>query len=294
MAVLSNDTVRSDITEIVPAERFERALQFANLPEPVFLKIAWAEAVPSGVGSTCNLPSVSADSVPAGTKTEGDEFSRVTLDTSEATITSGYVGFGRFMSYEAINDAAFDIVAISTENAVRYLMDRLDADGFVLNDSLSSAETHAGAALTDEHVLQALTTYMLLDVSKGATKAIVLNPKQIGDWTKDLSQSGGAYLGGDAASASVAALIGPDAGFMGVKHGCQVWVSNNCPVAAGDATGALVPMGMLSPLALRSWAPLTIKQEDFPQRAGIDVWYSLRYGVALANQNGVKIISDGA
>ena len=294
MAVLSNDTVSSDIAEIIPSERISQALQYANLPEPVVLRIGWSEAVPPGTGATCNLPSVSADAVPAGNKTEGDEFARVTLETSELTVTGGYVGFGRFMSYEAINDAAFDVVAISTQNAVRYIMDRIDADGFVLNDSLTSAESHAGAALTDEHVLQALTTYMLLDVSKGAPKALVLNPKQIGDWTKDLSQSGGAYLGGDAASQSVAQLIGPDAGFMGVKHGCQVFVSNNCPVAAGDATGCLVPMGTFSPLAFRSWDPLRVQQENVPGRTGVDVWYSVRYGFALANQNGVKIISDGA
>lgn len=293
MAVLSNDTTRSDITEVVPAERIEASLQQANLPIPIFPSIAWADVVPPGVGSTCNLPTLSADAVPSGNKTEGDEFAGVTLDTSEVTITGGYVGFSRFLSIESINDAAIDVVAASTMNAMRYLMDRLDTDGFVLNDSLTTNETHAGVALTDAHVQSAITKYMLLDASPGPM-VLVLNPKQIGDWSLDLSQSGGAYLGGDAESARVGAMIGPAAGFKGVKHGCEVYVSNNCPVASGDATGILCLKGMFSPLAMRSWAPLKVEQQLKPERQQVWLTYSLRYGVGLANQNGVKIISDGA
>jgi hypothetical protein len=294
MAVLANDTVRSDITEAVPAERLEASLQQPNLPEPVFTRICWGEAVPAGVGSTCNLLSVSDETVPSGTKTEGDEFAGVTFDTAEVTITGGVVGYARFISYEAINDAAIDVIGQSSALAVRKIVDRLDADGFVLNDSLTTNETHAGAATLDEHILSALTKFMLLDADPGLSLALVLHPKQIGDWTKDLSQSGGAYLGGDAASAATASMIGPHAGFKGVRHGCQVYVSNNCPVAAGDATGCLVPMGMFSPLAMRSWRPLTVQMEDVPLRQQVRLVYAIRYGVGLANSNGVKIITDGA
>jgi hypothetical protein len=204
------------------------------------------------------------------------------------------VGYARFISYEAINDAAIDVIGQSSALAVRKIVDRLDADGFVLNDSLTTNETHAGAATLDEHILSALTKFMLLDADPGLSLALVLNPKQIGDWTKDLSQSGGAYLGGDAASAATASMIGPHAGFKGVRHGCQVYVSNNCPVAAGDATGCLVPMGMFSPLAMRSWRPLTVQMEDVPLRQQVRLVYAIRYGVGLANSNGVKIITDGA
>jgi hypothetical protein len=293
MAVLANDTVRSDITEVVPAERIEASLQQANLPVPVFPTIAWADVVPPGTGSTCNLPSVSADTVPAGTKTEGDEFAGVTLDTSEVTITGGYVGYSRFISYESIHDTAIDVVAVSTMTATRYIIDRLDTDGFVLNDSITEDETHAGIATTDEHILSAITKYNLLDAPAGQM-VLVLNPKQIGDWALDISQSGGAYLGSDAESARVASLTTVGQGFKGVRHNCQVYMSNNLPVAAGDATGILCIAGMFSPLAMRSWAPLRVQQQDKPERQQVWLTYSVRYGVALANDNGVKIITDGA
>lgn len=294
MAVLANDTVRSDITEAVPSERLEASLQQPNLPVPVFTQICWADTVPSGVGSTCNLLSVSDETVPSGVKTEGDEFAGVTFDTAEVTLTGGTVGYARFISYEAINDAAIDVIGQSSALAVRKIVDRLDTDGFVLNDSLTTNETHAGVATTDEHILSAITKFMLLDADPGLSLALVLNPKQIGDWTKDMAQSSGAYLGGDAQSQAVGSMIGPHAGFKGVRHGCQVYVSNNCPVASGDATGALVPMGMFSPLAMRTWRPLTIQMEDVPLRQQVRLVYAIRYGVGLANSNGVKIITDGA
>lgn len=296
MAVVGNTTVRSNVTEIVPAEWIQASIIRVKRPSPLFVSLANVDIVPAGVGSTVNIPRQSEQAVPAGTKTEGDVFTIVQMDTSEDTMTGGFVGYTVRISYETIHDAKFDMLDLATTEAIAGLMNRVDSDGFALCSSLSNVGVDVGtAALTDADVQEAVRQFNEQNPIVSGMPVGVLNAKQLLDWSLDLAQNGGTPLGADAQSQQAAALGTFGQGLKGIRHGVAWYLSNNIPVATGEATGFIGASGALSPFWLRSWQELMIKQEDVPTYASVDVTYMLRYGVAIADDDqAVSITSDGA
>lgn len=296
MAVPAGTTVRSSVTEIVPAEWIQASIIRVKRPAPLFVSIANVDVVPAGKGSTVNIPRLGAITVTASVKTEGDNFTIQIMDTDEDTMTGGFVGMIVRLSYEAIHDSAFDLLDLATTEALAGLMNRVDTDGFALASSLSNVGVDVGtAALTDADVQEAVRQFSEQNPILSGMPVGVLNAKQLLDWSLDLSQNGGQALGGDTQSAEMAKLIGPQQGFKGVRHGVAWYLSNNIPVATGEATGFIAASGPLSPFWLRSWQELLIKQEDKPDYASVELTFMLRYGVAIADdEQAVSITSDGA
>lgn len=296
MAVPSNTTVRSNVAEIVPAEWIQDSMIRVKRPKPLFALVCNAGVVPPGKGSTVNIPSIAAIDPPAGSKTEGDVFTVVQMDTGEDTMTGGFVGHQVRLSYEAIHDSAFDLLDLATAESMAGLMNRVDADGFALTASLANVGVDVGTSgLTDADVQEAVRQFSEQNPMLDGMPIGVLNAKQFLDWSLDLAANGGAALGADAQSAEVAKLIGPDAGFKGVRHGVAWYQSNNIPVATGEATGYIGVAGKLSPFWLRSWQELRVVQEDDPDYASVKLTFMIRYGVAVVDDDqAVSITSDGA
>lgn len=293
MAVLGNSTVSSSVTESIPAEDIEQALQLAPLPPTTFIPIAWAGVVAPGRGADVKLLTEDSETVPAGGKTEGDEFTLVEYTLAERNVTPNVVGYGRFISDESVHDSQLNIVQVTTNKAVRFIFNRVDVDGLALLTSLTTNETAAGIATTEDHVQNAIAKFQALN-KDGSNVALILNHIQLRDLNKDIRASGGAFLGGDTASEEVRRLLGPNTGFKGVYSNMSVFVSPNVGKTGNDAIGGIVPMGEFGPLAIRSWEPLSVAQQYQPLRHGNIVAYSVRYGVAVANLlNGVKIITNG-
>lgn len=290
-------TTSTSFTEAIPAERIEQKLQEAQLPVDVGLAVAWADTVPAGSGPTVRL--LREDGLTgapqAGTKTEDAEFNLIEHTLSEATCTAGTVGYSARPTYEMLNDATIDALGSIIRNGLRHLANRADVDLLALLTSFTPIANFAGLALTDARVLTALATFHAANPNITGMIAMVINHIQHRDWTQDLSQLGAGYLGGDAESARVAALIGPTQGFKGSKHGMACFMSTNVPVAGGDASGAIFPMGDMGPIAFRSWRPATVEQFPVPRRQSLELTISARYGVAHSNPgNGVELLSDGA
>jgi hypothetical protein len=290
-------TTSTSFTEAIPAERIEAALQKAQLPVSAGLAVAWTDVVPKGSSNVVRL--IREDGLTgapvAGTKTEDAEFSLIEHTLSEASCTAGTVGYSARPTYEMLNDSSVDALGSIVGNGMRHLMNRIDSDLLALLTSFTPIASFAGLALTDARVLTALATFHAQNPNMTGQIAFVLNHIQLRDWTQDLASMGAGYLGGDAESARVAQMIGPAQGFKGVKHGLAVIMSTNVPVAGGDASGAIFPMGDMGPIAFRSWREATVQQFDIPRRQSIEITISARYGVAHANPgNGVEVLSDGA
>lgn len=296
MAVPSNTTVRSNVAEIVPAEWIQDSIIRVKRPKPLFALLCNTDVVPPGKGSTVNIPSVAALDPPAGSKTEGDVFTVVQMDTGEDTMTGGFVGHQVRLSYEAIHDSAFDVLDLATSESMAGLMNRVDSDGFALCSSLANVGVDVGtSALTDADVQEAVRQFNEQNPNFDGMPVGVLNAKQFLDWSLDLSANGGTALGGDAQSNEMAKLIGPEAGFKCVRHGVAWYQSNNIPVATGEATGFIGVAGKLSPFWLRSWQELRVVQEDDPDYASVKLTFMIRYGVAVVDDDqAVSITSDGA
>jgi hypothetical protein len=296
MAVPGNTTVRSNVTEIVPAEWIQGSIIRVKRPSPLFVSLANVDVVPAGRGSTVNIPTLNAITVTAGVKTEGDVFTVQQMDTAETTMTGGFVGMTVRLTYEAIHDAAFDMLDLATTEALAGIMNRIDSDGFALCSSLTNVGVDVGtAALVDADVQEAVRQFHENNPIVSGMPVGVLNAKQLLDWSLDLSQNGGAQLGADEASRQAHALGSYGQGFKGIRHGVAWYLSNNIPVATGEATGYIGASGPLSPFWLRSWQEIQVKQEDDPTYASVALTYMVRYGVAIADQaQAVSITSDGA
>ena len=93
---------------------------------------------------------------------------------------------------------------------MRLLANRVDVDGLALLSSLVPIASFAGLATTDQRMISALATYHAANPNDdGSMIAFVGNHIQFRDWTSDLAALGAGYLGGDAESNTVAAMIGP-------------------------------------------------------------------------------------
>lgn len=290
-------TTSTSYTESILAEMIEERVQKIHLAPPVFFSVADVKAVPAGAGATVRLLRSESISAPvAGTKTEDAEFNLVEHTLAEASVSVGTVGYSARPTYELLNDSSIDAMSIIIRDGYALLGNRMDSDGLALTTSFTPIASFAGLALTDARVITALATYHAANPNdEGRMPAFVLNHIQLRDWTNDLASSGGGHLGGDAESAAVAQLIGPARGYKGVKHGLAVFMSTNVPVAGGDASGAIFPMGDGGPLAFRSWRGATVEADKIPRRQSIELTISARYGVAIADpSNGVEVLSDGA
>lgn len=290
-------TTTTSYTEAVLAEMIEQRVAGIRLAVPVGLSVADVQPVPPGSGQTIRLlrsDSISAPS--AGAKTEDAEFSLVEHTLSEGTVTVGTVGYSARPSYELLNDASIDALGTIIRDGYKLLANRMDSDILALLPSFVPIASFAGLATTDARVITAMATYHGQNPNdEGTMPAFVINQIQHRDWVNDLAASGGAFLGGDAESARVAGLIGPGRGYKGVKHGMAVFMSTNVPVAGGDASGAIFPMGDGGPVAFRSWRGAQVEADKIPRRQAIELTISARYGVGLADTaNGVEFLSDGA
>lgn len=290
-------TTTTSFTEAVPAERIEQIVQEIQLAVPVGPAVSWVEAVPAGAGQTVRLLRSDSISAPdAGAKTEDAEFNLVEHTLSEATCTVGTVGYSARPSYELMNDATIDSLATIIRDGLQLLANRQDSDLLALLPSFTPIANFAGLPLTDARVLTALALYWAANPNDaGKMVALVLNHIQMRDWGLDLAALGAGMLGGDAESARVAQLLGPARGFKGMKHNMAVFMSTNVPVAGGDASGGIFPMGKGGPLAMRVWRGARVEQFPIPRRQALEITISARYGVAHANPgNGVELLSDGA
>lgn len=290
-------TTTTSFTEAVLAEMIEERVQDMHIPKGVFLSVADVKGVPGGSGGTVRILRQDLISAPvAGTKTEDAEFNLIEHTLSEATASVGTVGYSARPSYELIADASIDALSVIINSGMRLLANRVDVDGLALLTSLVPIASFAGLALTDQRMISAIATYHATNPNdEGSMPCFVGNHIQFRDWTSDLAALGAGYLGGDQESKVVAEMIGPGRGFKGVKHGLACFMSTNVPVAGGDASGGIFPMGDGGPLALRSWRGATIEIEKIPRRQAVEITISNRYGVTVSDtSNGVEVLSDGA
>jgi hypothetical protein len=276
-------TVLANLLSVTPTEMIERALP-AKIPIPIALALAWAAAVGKGSGNNIQIPRWLAPTVPAGTKAENDEFPLAEMDSDHENISGGWVGYSDLVSSEADMHTVENVLAAVIRTGERMIRNRVDVDGLAMLAFADNDEDNTGNALTDDMVLDALALYDTLNINETASgRGLPLTPGMHRAWVDDLKTNGGDHLGGDAESERIAAFFGARMGFIGVRHGVQLFKSNNLSLTGADANTAILPLGEGGPLAYRVWSPVMWEEEWMPRRKAWEITLSANYAWGLAD-----------
>lgn len=285
----------ADLADIVPSEDIEAALA-PHLPPPLALALAWAKPVGKGSGNNVVIPRFDNITIPAGTKVESAEFALVATTTSSENMSGGWVGHADRVSWEADNHGLIQAVQSVVGVGVMHLRNRVDVDGLAELANATTDGNHTGVALTDDFVLEDVALFESLDPHETpGGRGIVLSVGQVVDWVQDLKANGGEQIGGDAESERLAKMMGIRQGYRGVRHGLQVFASNNVSTAGADANGAILQMGDRGALAYRVWSPIDWEGEWEPRRKAWMVTIAANYGWGLSDpDNIIGVISLAA
>lgn len=284
MAAVTSATKLSSQTELVPSERIRQFVYEYNYAPLTALAVAAVEPMGQGQGGTVAIPRWAVVSVPAGTKTETDEFSIAEVTTDETTISPAYVGLYIHVSDELQNRRMGNAMAASTAQSIRAVENRVDSDGLGLFTSCSNTESFTGLAFTEERFSTAAATFMALN-PVGDRFACVMSHGMFRDFKNSIKNNGGAAFGNDVLASQIAAMVGPKAGFKGTWDGFEIYVSSNVPTTSADSNGAMLVAGDMGPLIIVSEEPIGVETERFPKRKGTEATIAASYAWGLGKQD---------
>lgn len=242
---MANETTLSLLTETVPTEDINTFVQSYEYALPVGQIVAWAR--PSPLGSVAvRFPRWNqvnaATGVPAGTKTEGASFTRVTVDQTESSITPGLVGLEMALTDEVQRAAGIEggVMAGVIIEALNAMSDRIDTD--VLSSSTSATNT-AGATgdnFTVSKFNAATAAYRALNIPAGPMGTAFIAHS---DAIRDLTESWGTSSAPFQTNHALGAAFGPTPGYHGQYLGFQVFESSNVPAEAPGWSNGMTPIG---------------------------------------------------
>lgn len=250
---MANETVASSYTETISAEWINHFIRAVRLPARAGQAVCWTRG---SVGSIpVRFPREDTLSVPAGTKTEVSDFSRVELTQSESSITPGIVGFevqlsdemlAGFQAHQALaridgSGASFDPNNVPMSIVVKCLdalMNRVDKD--ILAASTSSTQ-QTGAitdALTREKWHAATAVYRALELNGAYGHAFVGSHSAFRELSKDENLSAAQQAGSQDFRGS-----GPISGYLGKYYGFDMFESGNVADETTGKSNIMTPIG---------------------------------------------------
>ena len=288
MTALSTYMGTSEATELIPTELLSTFVQAYEYPVPVGLQIAWAR--PGRGNIPVRFPRWnqlnSGSGVPAGTKSETDVFTDVTLDFAESTITPGIVGFRLPISDESEAGAIIGVQAGAVIQAILALVDRIDSD--VLSSSTSA--TNSTGSVSDVFTLSkmraACAAYKALEVPPSPMGvAIALHHNGAAALLESLGSSAATMLKNPADSLA----FGTQPGYLGSLFGVQIYESANVPAESTGHSNPMTPIGFqqsgLGIVMNRVPEVIPTRGDDAENRKVTYLVCSAWYGTGVTNPN---------
>lgn len=275
----------TDVQEIIPTEFIRTAVEHAKLPPPTGISVV---AVIGSRGSIpVRFPRFNALAVPAGTKTEGDDFTLIETDTEEESITPGLVGFGYRVSDEVVAGAVVGVPANLLEASLMATLNRIDSDihaGSTAATLITGTDTDIMTAANVRSAMHAAIANDL--IPDGVQTALVLSEDAWQDFDNDLSNRNASLIQDDA----MGLLLGPRAGFKGRFRDMNVFVSKNVATTGSGRSNYITIMGDRSGLGLvlneRPNARPT-RGDSMELAAGFQVVYRAWYGAGMRNRESI-------
>lgn len=245
MAAPSTQTDTTSVTELIPTEELPSFVdEYGYTPRTGIL----VASLSPGLGSVAHrFARWDVIAVPAGTKSEGDDFTQVEVTTAEESITPGIVGFEVALTDEVLAAAMGGLrvpagqipVAFALE-CIAALSDRMDAD--ILSSSTSATNT-AGATtdtFTREKFSAAAAAYRALQIpnSEMMEHAFVGHHDAFRDLDADEVVTTAAR-----AATSEFRVLGAKSGYIGPYGGFQLFESGNVAAEGAGWSNLMTPMG---------------------------------------------------
>lgn len=245
MAALSTYTGTTELEEIVPTEEIESYIYGANYPVGVAMQIAWARNSPAG-SVAVKFPRFNAITVPAGTKTQTDVFTDVSIDMAEESITPGIVGFRMPISHEIIRAANSGVPAGVLDECMIALLNRMDVDLC----GASTSASNATGAITDTFTLakfrSAVAAWKALEVRNSARVALVLDHGPAKALLDSLHESGASMAMSPGDSLALSSM----SGLLGTLHTFAIFEDLNVAAESTGRSNFMTTMGNNGGLAL--------------------------------------------
>lgn len=290
MAALSTFTGTTEGAEVIPTELIPFFIQGFEYPRTVGLGIAWARPGQGSIPS--RFPRWGEVTVPAGTKTESDQFSEANVDAAEESVTPGLVGFRFALSDEFTVQSVGGIPATALREAMSALGNRMDED--ILGASTSA--TNQAGSVSDEYTLSRfhddLAVYWALNIPPATMGTALV-----------LSHVGGQQLAASVANSGAPLArnegdtigLGPEGGFLGRLYQIQVFATANVPNESTGASGMLTPIGMQQSfygLVVQEMPGARRTRGDDAENRAVDFWhFRAWYGAGMTNRNrGLEIL----
>lgn len=249
MTALTTFTGVSDLTEIIKTEEIDNFIASYQYTPRVGEQVAWMKpgapksTIPVKFPRWKRLNAQTTPGVPAGAKSETDVFTDVDIDTTEGSVTPGYVGFRLPVSDEAMANAGATIgqgfEASLLAECFSAMLDRMDAD--IL--AVSAGATTTAGAITDNFTLDKLNagiaTYRATNPPDGGAHAFVGHNDAFRDLIASTTSSTSPF---NAAVAS-AMNLGAIAGYKGNYAGIEMFESGNVVAESTGWSNFLTPMG---------------------------------------------------
>lgn len=237
MAAPSTQIDTTSVTELIPTEEIGAWLDGYGYPLGVGLLVA---AIIPGTGSIpMRSPRWDQLSVPAGTKSEGDDFTQVEMTTSEESATPGIVGFETSLTDEVVAGRV-GIREAHLIEAVTSLSNRMDADILAASTSATNTVGTTGGIFTRQYFSAAAAAYRALEIPGGEMfdHAFVLHH----DAVRDLDDDEVVTAAAKAASDNFR-ILGAAAGYLGAYGGFQLFESGNVAAEAPGWSNFATPIG---------------------------------------------------
>lgn len=283
----------ASVPDFVPVEKIEGAIaRGLNLAPNTILSLVDTGTVGDGEGNNVQLTLDAQDvEIPDGTVGELEEAPIIDFGSDSVNITDGTVRFGFIVSNRLQQSGKIKAMERATFLGTRYLMRRIDLDGFSLFSSFANVSNFTGNDLTEARWLQAMFAYETQepDTAGGGT-AFIAGSTQYLDWSSDINANGGNWTAAEKASAEIEQLMRPGSGYVGMRHGVALFKTNNCPTTGTDRLAAFLAIGMTSPIAYRNWEPVQVSIEWDNSRDAYIVWFKCRYGFALVRDAEARVV----
>ena len=238
---MANETVASGVEELIPTEKIGAWVQGYPRAPRTFETVGWLQYEPELGSVPFRFPRAQAFAVPAGTKTEAAEFTRVAFTTAESSITPGIVGFELAITDESAKSSVLgrgfspQIVA----ETVEALQDRKDSDGLA---SIASATNTMGAesdSFTLDHLVNALGQWAALNNRSGPMgDCAIIRSSSYTALMRDIIATSG-----PAAAVGAAGMFGTSSGYKTEYLGCHIFTTSNVPAHGAGYSNCVTGIG---------------------------------------------------
>ncbi len=292
MAVISNATTTTSLTEVVKSEEISTIVLEANRSAPIANAISWYRDASDIRSLTFTQTIWERALVPtseASGKAESDEFAVTEQTMAQVQVSHADVGIYKWLSDQARRRTVLsDVVAELVRQSIIEMFDQWNEDLLANITSATNASSFAAAPLTLANWGTARAAFLAQNPN-GERFAFAGHNDQFRDLTADLRATGGSIWAGSHGDQASGIMSNVQGGFRGFFEGFELYESGLIPAFDGSNwSGAMCSAGNLGALMFVGWTKIMTESRRVPTRKGDELVTSMEYGTGISNQSNLR------